>query len=320
MPAISASAPGKIILLGEHAVVYDRPAIAAPVTQVRAKAVVTADPRLPPGDVFIDAPGIGLRASYRSLHDNPPLRILIEAIQERLGGIRLPAAQVRITSTIPIAAGLGSGSAVSVATARAISGFAGRSFTTEEVSQIAYIVEKSHHGTPSGIDNTVIAYAQPVFFQRGNPIEYMRPAGSFTLVIADTGLQSATAAVVGDVRLAWQADPLRFDALFDAITSIVIRARQAIEQGPIEPLGECMTENHHLLQALGVSCPELDRLVETALQAGALGAKLSGGGRGGNMIALVSPGAAAQVATALQTAGAARTITTTVQPTALEEN
>ncbi|HSV85996.1 MAG TPA: mevalonate kinase [Levilinea sp.] len=312
MPATSASASGKIILFGEHAVVYDRPAIAVPVTQVRAKVVVMPDPRLPPGDVLLDAPDIGLRASYRDLPDIHPLRLLVETIQQHLGGIRFPAMQVRITSTIPVAAGLGSSAAVSTAMARSIASYVGRTLTPEEVSQIAYTIEKAYHGTPSGIDNTVIAYAKPVFYQRNRPIEFLLPAAPFTLVIADSGLQSSTAVVVRDVRQAWQRDPSRFEDLFDAIAGIVTAARRAIEQGPVQALGALMVENHRHLQTMGVSCPQLDHLVDVAMQAGALGAKPSGAGRGGNVIALVAPEAAPHVAAALQTAGANRTITTVI--------
>jgi mevalonate kinase len=319
MPAISASAPGKIILLGEHAVVYNRPAIAAPVLQVRAKAIITPEPRSRAGTIWIDAPDIDLQAKSEELADNHPLRLLIETIQSRLQS-QLPAMRVRITSTIPVAAGLGSGSAVSVAVSRAISTFVGRPFSTAESSEIAYIVEKAHHGTPSGIDNTVVAYAQPVFFQRGLPIVNLFPAQPFTLLIADSGLQSTTAAVVGDVRLGWQSHPEHYEALFDAVARIVLDARLAIEQGPVEPLGNLMNENHKLLQAMGVSCPELDRLVEAAIAAGASGAKLSGGGRGGNMIALVTPDSAQLVDRALRSAGAVRTILTTVQPAAREDH
>jgi mevalonate kinase len=318
MPAISASAPGKIILLGEHAVVYNRPAIAAPVMQVRVKAIITPELRSSTGTILIDAPDINLLAQPEQLADNHPLRLLIETIQDRLQA-QLPAMRVRITSTIPVAAGLGSGSAVSVAVSRAISTFVGRPFSTVEASEIAYIVEKAHHGTPSGIDNTVVAYAQPVFFQRGRPIENLFPAQPFTLLIADSGLQSTTAAVVGDVRLGWQSDPERYEALFDAVAKIVLEARHAIEHGPVEPLGDLMNENHKLLQVMGVSCPELDRLVDTAVTAGAAGAKLSGGGRGGNMIALVTTDSAQQVEQALRTAGAVRTILTTVQPATRED-
>jgi mevalonate kinase len=319
MPAISASAPGKIILFGEHAVVYDRPAIAAPVSQVRATAVVTPEPRRLPGGVFIDAPNIGVKASFSDLRDEDPLKILILTIQESLGISHLPAMKIRITSTIPVAAGLGSGSAVSVAVARAISGFVGRPFSTLKVSEVAYIVEKAHHGTPSGIDNTVIAYAQPVYFQRGQPIQHLFPVQPFTVIIADSGIQSSTSLAVGDVRKAWQSDPAHSEIHFDAIAQIVLQARQAIEHGPIEPLGELMNANHRQLQALGVSSNELDDLVFTAVSAGAMGAKLSGGGRGGNIIALVTPDSATHIETALQAAGAVRTIVTTIQPAEIKE-
>jgi mevalonate kinase len=320
MPAISESAPGKIILFGEHAVVYNRPAIAVPVLQVRAKAVITPDLRRPRGDILIDAPDIGLHASYLDLPDQDPFRILILTIQEYLGINQLPAMQVRITSTIPVAAGLGSGSAVSVAVARAISSFVGRPFTVSEISEVAYSVEKAHHGSPSGIDNTVIAYAQPIYFQRGQPIQHLFPIQPFMLIIADSGVQSSTASVVGDVRQSWQAHSDRYEALFDAVGDIVVQARQAVEHGPIEPLGDLMNDNHQQLQLIGVSSPELDRLVEAALTAGASGAKLSGGGRGGNMIAMVTSASIDAVEAALRAAGAVRIIATTVQPVKVRED
>jgi mevalonate kinase len=237
MPAISESAPGKIILFGEHAVVYNRPAIAVPVQQVRAKAVITPEIRRQAGDVYVDAPDIGLHAFYAELPGEHPFHILLDTIRERLSVEKLPAMRVRITSTIPVAAGLGSGSAVSVAVARAISGFVGRPFSTPRISEIAYIVEKAHHGTPSGIDNTVIAYAQPVYFQRGQPIQHLFPAQPFTLVIADSGLQSSTARVVEDVRQSWLSHPDQYEALFDAIGEISVQARQTIENGPIQAPG-----------------------------------------------------------------------------------
>jgi mevalonate kinase len=319
MPATTATAPGKIILFGEHAVVYNRPAIAAPVTQVHARAVVMPGPHLPPGDVLLDAPTIGIHGSYRHLPDDHPLRLLVETIQQRLGGVRAPAMQVRITSTIPMAAGLGSGAAVSTAVVRAIADFVGRALSPEEVSQIAFTIEKVHHGTPSGVDNTVIAYAKPVYFQPNQPVAFLRPAAPLHLVIADSGIPSLTAAVVGDVRQAWQKDASRYEELFDAIAATVNAARRAIEQGRVEEIGALMTTNHHQLQTMDVSCAQLDHLVDAAMQAGALGAKLSGAGRGGNMIALVAGETAQQVAAALQSAGAQRIITTVIQPPAREE-
>jgi mevalonate kinase len=313
MPAISASAPGKIILFGEHAVVYSQPAIAAPVLQVRAKAILTPNPRGKPGSVSIQAPGIGLEAELEALPERHPLRAAIDATLRLLNITHIPACNIRITSTIPVAAGLGSGAAVSVALARGLSGFLGVPLPDESVSAIAYEVEKIHHGNPSGIDNTVITSGMPVLFVREQPIEQLRVPQPFIIVIGDTGVRSPTAIAVGDVRRHWEADPAGYEAIFQSIGEITRSARVAIEQGKPEELGELMAANHAFLQQIGVSSPQLDGLVIAALNAGAMGAKLSGGGRGGNMIALPPPGLEDKVAQALQDAGATRTIITEVK-------
>lgn len=312
MPAITATAPGKIILFGEHAVVYNRPAIAVPVTQVRAKATVTANPAGQPGEVQVVSKEIGLNSRLDHLPDDHAIRIAIRQVMEMLGITHLPALRLQIASTIPIAAGLGSGTAISVAVARALSAFLGYPLEDDQVSHIAYIVDQKHHGTPSGIDNTVIAYAQPILFTRGAPFERLCPRQPFTLIIAHTGIASPTADSVGDVRRNWQADPGASERIFDEIAGIANAAREAIEHGPVEALGPLMTRNQALLQALTVSSAELDRLVAVALASGALGAKLSGGGRGGNMIALASPANSDAVAGALRAAGAVNTIITQV--------
>ena len=312
MPAIAATAPGKIILFGEHAVVYGRPAIAVPVTQVRAKVMINADPAAPSGQVSLIAEDIDLRCKLSDLPADHPLEIAIRGVMEQLGVARLPALRLQIQSTIPIASGLGSGAAVSVAAARALSAFLGHPLADDQVSHIAYTVDQKYHGTPSGIDNTVIAYAQPVFFVRGQPFQRLCTRQPFTVVIGNTGVSSPTSEVVGDVRRRWQADSGRYEQLFDAIGQIALQARAAIEVGPVGALGPLMTRNQALLQELDVSSPALDRLVEAALSAGALGAKLCGGGRGGNMIAPVEQQHAQTVADALRAAGAVNTIITTI--------
>jgi mevalonate kinase len=314
MPAISASAPGKIILFGEHAAVYGRPAIAAPVTQVQARAMILANPAGAPGEVMIDAPDIGFHSHLTDLPNDHPLAIPLLAVQEQLKLDHLPAFRMRITSTIPVAAGLGSGAAVSVAVVRAVSTFLGHPLDDEQVSAIAFQVDQKYHGTPSGIDNTVITYASPVFFVRGQPFERLRVKNAFTLVIANTGIRSSTGEVVGDVRRRWQAEPERYERLFDRAEEIARRAREIILGGNSGDLGPWMSANHALLQELDVSSPELDHLVEAAMAAGALGAKLCGGGRGGNMIALAGPVSrnAENLASALRAAGAVTTIITTV--------
>ena len=293
--------------------VYSQPAIAVPVLQVRAKAILTANPRGRPGSVFIQAPGIGLESDLEALPDRHPLAAAIRATITALNLQRIPACNIRITSTIPVAAGLGSGAAVSVALVRGLSGFLGQPLEDETVSEIAYEVEKIHHGTPSGIDNTVITTAMPVFFVREQPIARLRVPQPFTIVIGDTGVRSPTAIAVADVRQSWEASPAEYERIFQRIGEIARSAREAIEDGKPDEMGALMATNHAHLQELGVSSPHLDSLVIAAQDAGALGAKLSGGGRGGNMIALSPPGIEEKIAQALIKAGATRTMITEVK-------
>jgi len=315
MPAFYATAPGKIILFGEHAVVYGRPAIAVPVLQVRAKATVNFDPRAAPGLVKVRAPDIGLEASLSDLPENHPIAAVLRKAASTMQLSHIPACTIQVTSTIPIAGGMGSGAAVSVALLRALSAALGHPLADEQVSTLAYEVEVIHHGTPSGIDNAVIAYAKPVWYVKGKAIETLQVLRPFTLLIGDTGVQSPTASVVSEVRQDWENAGEQFERLFDAVGAVALAARQAIETGAVDALGPLMDDNQALLHQIGVSSTELDGLVEAARAAGALGAKLSGAGRGGNMIALVTPGSSERVARALVDAGAVRTITTEVRGT-----
>ncbi len=315
---MKASAPGKIILFGEHAVVYSRPALAVPVTQVHADVEVLDSSR--PG-VWIHAPVIDLHAELTSLPSDHPIASVIlklfsppftspHFLEEKMGEQR--GVEINISSTIPVASGLGSGAAVSVALIRSLSSFFFHSLSDDEINIIAYEVEKLHHGTPSGIDNTVITYNVPVYFIKGQPIEIFKTGKPFTIVIGDTGIPALTKESVGDVRRLRLNDINYFENIFNEIAQISLIARRSIESGKPELLGELMDRNHALLQKLTVSSPELDKLVITAREAGALGAKLSGGGRGGNMIALIEQAKAESVASALISAGAKRTIITEI--------
>ena len=313
MPAFSASAPGKIILFGEHSVVYGRPALAVPVTQVNAKAIVTPNPRGASGEVLVQAPDIGLEALLGDLPAGHPLAVAAHGAARALGASAHPRLHAAGNIDHPGGgSGLGSGAAISVVVIRAVAAYLGRPLPDDKVSEIAYEVEKIHHGDPSGIDNTVITYACPVYFVRGQPMQRLHVGRAFTIVIGDTGITSPTSITVSDVRKEWQKHKDQFEALFDSAGAIADSARHAIEGGITELLGPLMDTNHGLLRKIGVSCPELEKLVLAARKAGALGAKLSGGGRGGNMIALVEPDRADRVAEALLAAGAVRTITTRV--------
>lgn len=304
---ITVSAPAKIILFGEHAVVYHQPALAVPLSAIRV--TVTRTPAAAP----IFCAGSWTREfpadiSEETLTD--PVLKMAQATAKHLG-ITVPAARYEIASTIPPASGLGSGAAVSAAIGRAVAG--GHVLPASVLNALVYDIERIHHGTPSGIDNTVIVYEQPVFFVRGSEPALFDVGQPIHLLVADTGRSALTKESVGDVRALVESQPEFALSRIHAIGDIVASAREALASGNISQLGELMHQNHALLRDLTVSSPELEALVNAATQAGALGAKLSGGGRGGNMIALVTPEARAAVSAALTAAGAVRVIETTLE-------
>ncbi len=300
------SASAKIILFGEHAVVYGQPAIAIPVSAIRAYAEVEA----------IDTP---FQIVARDLDnqtitfdgDNPlsqVVRLTLKTLHQPI-----PDISIAVRSDIPIASGLGSGAAISTAIIRELVHYFGSSLALESINDIVYEVEKIHHGTPSGIDNTVIVYEKPVYFMRDLPSETISNSVPLQIVIADTGKVALTRYSVGDVRKLYENNPQKTQPTIEKIGQLTQEARNAMQIGDRDELGRLMTENHALLRDLTVSSPELDVLVDTALKNGALGAKLSGGGRGGNMIALVTDESSKQVIKALKNAGAVRIIETILE-------
>ncbi len=308
---VTATAPGKIILFGEHAVVHGQPAIAVPLPAVRATAVV--HPGRPGGRMMIIAANLARTivvnaAPRRSDH---ALAVASRLLVEHFG-VPLPNFYVLVHSTIPVASGLGSGAAATTALLRALSKALDITIDVETLNALVYEIEKLYHGTPSGIDNTVVVYEQPVYFVRGQPIETFAIGAPLHLVVADTGVASPTHVTVGDVRALFEREPQRIGAIFDRIGSISRQAREKIVQGDVAALGRLMQQNHALLRDLAVSSALLDKLVAAAESAGAYGAKLSGGGRGGNLIALTPPEATARVSEAIQAAGARRTILATL--------
>lgn len=313
MPAVIGTAPGKIILAGEHAVVYGRHAIAVPVSKVQAKASVYPGPDLKPGVIRITAPDIQTDCNLSELSEEHPISKVFSLTKEYLNLNHFPAMSLQIRSSIPIAAGMGSGAAVSIAILKALFTYLGKPFSPEEMSRLSFQIEKIYHGNPSGIDNTVIAHNRPIFYKRNEPLQLLRVGSPLTFVIADCGVKSTTRDMVENVRLQWSESPSKYEALFDQMDWLAVQAKNAIESEKPDNLGDLLTQNHQLLQQIRVSCPELDHLVNTALQHGAEGAKLCGAGGGGNIIALVNQSAAQLLAQTLQHSGAVSTIITTIQ-------
>jgi mevalonate kinase len=306
-----AYAPGKVILFGEHAVVYGHPAIAVPVTEVQAQACV--EPGLVGKGTVVNAPDLGRSVVLHDAADDDPLAHIVRLALEAIGGEQDPDLIITVTSTIPVARGMGSGAAVSTAIVRALFQHYHYWLPSRGISDLVYQTEVLYHGRPSGIDNTVIAFEKPIYFVKDEGWEVFWVGVPFLLAIADTGIESSTREVVGDLRRRYQADTERYDPLFDQIGEIAVAARSAIEQEQCERLGHLMDQNHSLLQQLGVSCPELDRLVMAAREGGALGAKLSGAGWGGNMIALITEETRERIGMLLRLAGAVQVIITEVR-------
>jgi len=295
---------GKIILLGEHSVVYGRHAIAAPIG-LAIRAEVT---RQEYGrelviarwdtDASYDPIGAGLAEQVTAL------------IAERLG-LAGKGMRVDVFPNLPRASGLGASAALAVAIIRAMADRFGRPITDDEVSSLAFDCERIVHGTPSGIDNTLATFGRAILFRNADTapdaaapeiadIVTPRP---IQIVIGLTGKRSLTSHTVGMVRAAWEKNPARYEAIFSQIDELVLAGVGALRRGDLAELGELMNMNHGLLGALQVSSPELETLVGVARQAGALGAKLTGSGGGGAMIAVTEPGGAESVGSAMSQSG-----------------
>ncbi|HEX6288672.1 MAG TPA: mevalonate kinase [Herpetosiphonaceae bacterium] len=314
----TASAPGKVILCGEHAVVYGYPAIALPLPDVRAHATVEDAPR--GAGITLDTPDVS--ESWRLDEAQPhPLATLVRLTFETLGIVTPLDLHITLRSTIPIARGMGSGAALGAALVKALAAHLGARLDPGTLSRLVYESERFYHGTPSGIDNTVVSYEQAIWFVRGQQgagqaalptIEPIRIGAPFALVIGDTGVYAPTHITVGGVRERWQGAPERYNALFGEIGQVVTAIRGKLADGDLVALGGALNRNQELLQALGVSVPALETLIDAALAAGALGAKLSGGGGGGIMLALAEVAQRETVARALLKAGAAHVSHTVV--------
>ncbi len=303
------SAAAKAILVGEHAVVHGQPALALPLSQIRVHAIAKGG-AAPLTVIAKDLDRPPMRWDAESGDTGDPLRKMTALTLERLNWTAATG-EIRLESAIPIASGLGSGAAVSAALGRAIAALRGACLPVAELNALVFEVEKLHHGAPSGIDNTVVVYERPVYFAQGHPLEFVEIRTSLRLLLADTGIAASTRAAVAHVRDLRQRRPARTNAIFEEIGAIVKEARSCLESGEAARLGPLMRQNHALLRQLEVSSAALDKLVAAALEAGALGAKLSGGGLGGCMIALVDQVSEPLVRQRLLEAGAKRVFATT---------
>ena len=274
---------GKIILLGEHSVVYGRHAIAVPAPlNIRTKVQDTED------EILLMIPSWGVE--YR-LDKNPKKRQSFEKpaglILDQMG-LSKKGMKIEVFSDIPRGMGLGGSAAIAVSIIKALNNHFKLALNQDEINQMALESEKIAHGNPSGIDNTMATYGHPLIFRNGdNPlIEPLNINETFSILVGFSSTEGLTAKTVGIVRDLWKKNPGVYEKIFDEIDSLALQSIQAIQNNDFELLGQLMNINHGLLNTLQVSTPELERLIMIARESGALGAKLTGGGGGGAVIAL----------------------------------
>lgn len=274
---------GKVILLGEHSVVYGRHAIACPLPLTMRAVVEDHDQGV---ELLIPRWGIEYRL------DKPPeqRRSFEKAsgiIMDQLG-LSDRGMRIEVFPDVPRGMGMGGSAALAVAIIRALDLHYRLGLSDEEVNQLAYQSEMVAHGQPSGVDNTVATYEKPLIFRKGTPplVESLHIPETLSFVIGMTRTEGLTARTVLNVRQARDRQPQLYEKIFDDIDALVLQGITAIQNNEIHTLGELMNVCQGLLNALQVSTPEIERLIGVARNAGALGAKLTGGGGGGGVIAL----------------------------------
>lgn len=289
---VRASAPGKVILFGEHFVVRGKPAIAialSPRIYVTVKKPCDGSNKITIRSRNINYELVLDPLTLEILELKGELLQLKRILEElrRLSG-KLEPALVEIYSEIPVAAGLGSSASLAVAFTAAFSRYIGLMLSREEISRIAFEAEKVVHGRPSGIDNTIATYGGAILYREGMFSQIKVGDIRDYFIIADTGVPRSTREAVLKVLDLYKRYSQILEHVYIAAEKIVEEAKTALEEADTSKLGELMNINHGLLSAVGVSSLELERLVHIARINGALGSKITGAGIGGAIIALAS--------------------------------
>lgn len=272
-------ATGKIILIGEHSVVYGKKAIAFPFAGVGIHTLVQANPTVHIQSKYFNGT-LDEMKQVTSMHN---LVSLIEVLKKDL---ELPNFCLNIKSTIPAERGMGSSAAVAVSIIRAI--FDWQALPLDEKKLLKYVdySEQIAHDNPSGIDAVATSGTQPILFEKSQPFETFQLNVDAYLLVADTGIKGQTRQAVKDVANLVQQKGASIRHIINQLGDLTLEAKTAIVENQAEKLGQIMTASHRLLQKLTVSNHTLDQAVELALNHHALGAKLTGGGRGGCLIVL----------------------------------
>lgn len=295
------NAHGKLILVGEHSVVYGMPAIALPFPLLEvASAVEGSYEQIMFISEYYEGPLSGIPKKLQGI---------ATCIYETLEYLNQPAKGllIRLHSSIPIGRGLGSSAAIAIAIVKSLFAYYGQKAKPKELMSLVHTAEKFAHGNPSGIDMAAAFSQFPIWFQKGKT-ESLQIGGPLFLVVADTGNFSDTYGAVSSVRDKVLAEPEMTQKALNMLGAITLEAREALYDGDMKLLGELFNSAQSGLIDLGVSNGDINRLIDVARKAGALGAKLTGAGRGGCIIALAHNLANAKaIAKSLMKAGALNT-------------
>jgi mevalonate kinase len=281
---------GKVILFNEHFVVYGIPAIASAIgSKTIAKVELSDGKGWSIQDERLATPGY---KEEKLDHQKDSTDRILKA-----AGIdtNITSLKIILSGDLKAASGVGASAASCAAIARALSHQFNLGLSEEKINEIAYEGEKGYHGTPSGIDNTAATYGGLIWFKKGEPniMERLKLKEPVEIVMGNTGVVANTKAAVAGVRERKEKEPKKYEKIFNEAKNLALEARKALESNDFKAVGQHMNKNHELLQGIEVSSKDLDFLVELARKNGALGAKMTGGGLGGYMVAL-TPGKEAQ--------------------------
>jgi len=262
------NACAKIILLGEHAVVYGFSGICVPIKELNT--IVTSD----------KCDNVGF-AVDKILTDNE-MDKFSAFVQFVIKKFNVENTRLNFSTEIPFSSGFGSSASVSVAAIRCVS-----DIELSKQNEIAYACEKFFHGNPSGIDNTTIVYETPIFFRQGNKTDFIKIKNKLHLIIVMVSKKSETMKAVSHVMNLYKKNRNEVLRIFKEMEKLVIEGKKCMEKGDLNKFGLLMNKNHVLLTELGLSTPEIELIREVALDNKVLGAKISGAGMGGNLVLLV---------------------------------